>query len=372
MEGTLNPLPEREREVLRQASVVLGGRVVVLWEVSAHAEVVPVVTSVLNPPHHATTLDLDETLRHWGVPIIQGSRWVGNRLDDAGRWCVAPVREQPAAPPPSGVERRSRERLTLELAGLCLGLLERTAGLTKARQPEPEALLELARHPSVIAHEVANPLTASVVALDSCIDAVQGAGEVAPALRAQLLEDLAEVGQGMEQAIDYLRAIQDRSRGALARSERFDAVQVVRSCITLERPLARKRGVALQWDTAVDSVYLQGDPNALYQMLTNLLHNSVDASQGHGWAVAVSLERVGATLRLAVRDQGMGIASEHLERIFEPGFTTKPFGASSGMGLPIVREVTRNMFGGMVTVESRVGEGSVFTVTLPIPAQRPK
>src|SRR5437899_12031933 len=57
----------------------------------------------------------------------QGSRWIGSRAAPEGAWVIAPVRLRPPAPPPDGRERRSRERLTLELAGLCLGLLDRRA-----------------------------------------------------------------------------------------------------------------------------------------------------------------------------------------------------------------------------------------------------
>src|SRR6266849_5525991 len=109
-------MQEHRREVLREASVALQGRPVTLWEVSSRAEVVPVLTSAGSAHGADTRLDLDSTLHRWGAPIIQGSRWVGCRLNDAGMWCIAPVRKQPAAPPPDGVERRSRERITLELA----------------------------------------------------------------------------------------------------------------------------------------------------------------------------------------------------------------------------------------------------------------
>src|SRR2546428_2689486 len=114
-------MQEHRREVLREASVALQGRPVTLWEVSSRAEVVPVLTSAGSAHGADTRLDLDSTLHRWGAPIIQGSRWVGCRLNDAGMWCIAPVRKQPAAPPPDGVERRSRERITLELAGPSLG-----------------------------------------------------------------------------------------------------------------------------------------------------------------------------------------------------------------------------------------------------------
>jgi len=199
---------------------------------------------------------------------------------------------------------------------------------------------------------------------------VRAADPLEPAFRAQLLEELGSVAQGMEQAVAFLRAIQDRARGALARSERFDATQVVRSCVTLERPLSRKSGVALQGAIFPSSVFLEGDPNGLYQVLTNLIRNAVAASRVRKTPVLVDLERLDDVLRLTVRDQGIGIASEHLERIFERAFTTREFGSGSGTGLTVVRQITRQMFAGEVRVDSAVGQGSTFTVEIPIPAQR--
>src|SRR5258706_3168414 len=177
-----DPGVARRREILRQASVALQGRVVAVWEVSPRAQVVPILASVPEPPPEATSLDLTSTLERWSAPIIQGSRWVGCRLDDAGHWCVAPVRNQPPAPPPDGVERRSRERITLELAGLCLGLVDQLAGPARPRLPESDALAELVRQPSVIAHEVANPLTAALAGLDFCFRRVRETATLEPAI----------------------------------------------------------------------------------------------------------------------------------------------------------------------------------------------
>src|SRR5207245_3368655 len=255
-------MQEHRREVLREASIALQGRVVTLWEVSSRAEVMPVFSSATTPQHRDTRLDVDGTLHDWGAPIIQGSRWVGCRLDDAGAWCVAPVRKQPAAPPPDGVERRSRERMTLELAGLCLGLVDQPAVVSRPRLPEPDALAELARQPSVIAHEVANPLTAALASLDLSLDLIRTTASLTPGFRAELLGELAGVGEGMDQAIQFLRSIQDRARGGLARSERFDAAQVVRSCVAVDRARAGKRNLALPGSSAPLGRVLHGDPNA--------------------------------------------------------------------------------------------------------------
>jgi signal transduction histidine kinase len=355
--------------VLRQASVALHGRVVTLWKVSARSEVLPLLASAPEPSYAAVILDLDNTLRRWGTSIVPGSRWVGCHLDDAARWCVAPVRKQPPAPPPGGVERRSRERITLELAGLCLGLIDGPPS-TSRRRPEPDALVELSRQPSVIAHEVANPLTAALAFLDLTLERVRAAESLEPAFRAGVLKDLAGVVGAIEQAIAFLRAIQDQARGALARSERFDAAPVVRSCVVLERPLAHKREVELQQAVPETSAFLQGDPNALYQVLTNLIRNAVAASQDRKLPVVVGLEQSGRELRLTVQDQGAGIAKEHLARIFDPGFTTQAVGSGSGAGLAVVRQITHEVFGGSVGVTSVVGHGSTFTVILPIPSQR--
>jgi len=363
---------EHEREVLRQAGVALGGRVVTLWEISDTTDVLPILSSVANPAEGHTDLDLDATLRRWGTPIIQGSRWVGCRLDDPGRWSIAPVRTRPAGSPPSGIERRSRERLILELAGLCLGAIDAAADGGKRRLAPSETLWELARQPSVIAHEVGNPLAVALGNLDLGIDAIRAATSLEPDFRAALLQDLAHVAEGIEVAADYLRSIQVRPFGGTGRQARFDVAPVVRSCVTLERPLARKKGVALKWQTSVESVYLFGDSNGLYQVITNLIRNAVDASRGreNPPPIVVTLQHAGDTLTLTVRDRGAGIAPEHRGRIFDAGFTTKQAGAGSGIGLAVVKEITHNMFGGTVTVDSELGEGSTFTLALPIPPQR--
>ena len=360
---------EGRREILRQASIALD-RPVTLFEVSARAELEPKESSDAGSVARLAKVDLDSTLRRWNVPILQGGRWVGSRASRDVPWVIAPVRARPPAPPPDGRERRSRERLTLELTGLCLGLLDRREAAAQAPKPQVDPLRELAALPSVMAHEASNPLTAARAGLQLAMEAIGRWTDVAADRRLELLDELGQVVEDIDRAITFLRAIQDRARGALARSERFDVVRVVRSCITLESRVLKDRRVSLELDAAVDTAYLQGDPNALYDMLVNLIRNAADASADRPAPVRIGVALVGQSLQLTVRDQGRGILAQDLDRVFEPGFTTKEFGQGSGMGLVVVHSVVRNMFGGSVAVDSTVGVGTTVTVTLPIPRQR--
>jgi signal transduction histidine kinase len=132
----------------------------------------------------------------------------------------------------------------------------------------------------------------------------------------------------------------------------------------------KEKKIPLEFDSTLETVYLKGDPNALYDLLVNLIRNAADASSERPAPVQVSLAQERNTLRLTVRDSGSGIRQEDLERIFEPGFTTKQFGEGSGMGLVVVQSVVRNMFVGNIAVESKLGGGTAVLITLPIPTQR--
>lgn len=357
---------DRRQEVLRQASVALDGRPVTLWRVAAGEGVVPEASSFSAARQPGAERGIAGALLQWGLSVIEGTRWVGCDANGVG-WCVAPVRQGPAAPPPGGVERRSRTRMTLELAGLGLGaVLDPAADST----PAPAAAELQAHDLGVIVHEVANPLVTAGATLEGCIDAVREAVSLDPGQRGNLLAELEAVSEAVERAAQLLRAAQDRARGVLARYERFDAVRVVRSCIRLEEPLARRKGVELHLASEVPELYLHGDPNALFQILTNLIRNAVDASQVTRLPVDIDVSQSRHSVRLRVRDQGQGITREQLSRIFEPGYTTKGFGAGAGMGLTVVRDLAERVFSGSVEVESASGKGTTFTVLLPIPPQR--
>jgi signal transduction histidine kinase len=95
--------------------------------------------------------------------------------------------------------------------------------------------------------------------------------------------------------------------------------------------------------------------------MLNLVQNALDAMPRGGILTLVG-QRTATQVQLQVRDTGGGIVAEHLPKIFEPLYTTKPGG--TGLGLYIVQEILA-AHGGQVTVESVHGQGTTFTLTLP-------
>ena len=334
-----------EGEVLRQASAVVG-RPVVLWEVIGPHHAVPRASSGPDVGVSPPNFDLDAILHRWSVRVPVGSRWVTAPGSTPDAWVVAPVRSRPPAPPPGGRERRSKERLALELAGLALGLIATPAGPGAAASPGTQT----APSSGVLVHQASNPLTAARAGLQLAMESIGRWVDLAPDRRLILLDDLGEVLEDIDRTTALLRAVREygTTRGAIpaGRPERFDAVRVIRSCLTLERRLLRDRGIDLDFSTALEATYLKGDPNALFDLLVNLVRSAAEAGGEAPSPVSVQLEQKGTDLELTVRGRGGPV---NLEK---------------------VRDVAEGTFGGTVTVDSALATGTELTIALPLPPQR--
>jgi signal transduction histidine kinase len=105
-------------------------------------------------------------------------------------------------------------------------------------------------------------------------------------------------------------------------------------------------------------------PDELNQVWTNLVHNALQAMD-HKGKLTLGLRRDGDNALVSVTDTGCGMTPEVRARIFDAFFTTKPAGEGTGLGLDIVRKIIEK-HGGRIDVDSEVGQGSTFTVSLPI------
>ncbi len=105
-------------------------------------------------------------------------------------------------------------------------------------------------------------------------------------------------------------------------------------------------------------------PNEMVQVWSNLINNACQAMNGVG-TMTIELDKEESDIVVRITDTGCGIAQEHLGKIFDPLFTTKPVGEGTGLGLDIIKRIV-NRHGGDITVSSKVNVGTTFTVRLPI------
>lgn len=133
--------------------------------------------------------------------------------------------------------------------------------------------------------------------------------------------------------------------------------------------LSAPNGIELARDYAPEALWVEADPDQLAKAFCNLVRNGLDSMDGRG-RLTVSLSRYGFEwVRIDIRDTGSGIDRSEFRKIFEPFYTTKSGRRGAGLGLAIAKKFVEAN-GGRIEVQSRPGEGSVFTVKLPLAAER--
>jgi signal transduction histidine kinase len=191
----------------------------------------------------------------------------------------------------------------------------------------------------------------------------------------RLIRDSAERSAGL------VRQLLDFARRRPMRKERVDLAQAVPDLLEFLTSLLPGR-IALEWDGRCARAEVLINRAQLDQVLVNLVLNAKDAMPDGG-TIRIRLSEVeladtdplvaewscrsGVGYAVEVVDQGEGISAEVLPRIYEPFFTTKPTGQGSGMGLATVYGILRQNEGGL-RVDTRVGQGTVMTVWLPMAA----
>jgi two-component system, NtrC family, sensor kinase len=300
------------------------------------------------------------------------------------------------------VERALERRALLRDARLHKQALERRNAELAHRQAELERLqaqivhnekmVSLGQLAAGVAHELNNPagfiygnmevLRECAVGLERLLAFYGGAAlppEVitgAERLKAEIdyehaLADLrsivADCREGAERIRDVVQNLRTFSRLDEAEFKKVDIHEGIDSTIRLLSRFYASGHIRLVRDYGelppVDCFAGQ-----LNQMWMNLLANAAQAVAGGG-EVRVETRLNGDTVRVSVSDTGTGIAPEHLNKIFDPFFTTKPVGEGTGLGLSITYGIVER-HGGAISVESRPGEGSIFTVVLPVNARR--
>ena len=145
-------------------------------------------------------------------------------------------------------------------------------------------------------------------------------------------------------------------------SQRLDLMEVVQEVENLVTPMAREQRVAVGRKGGGSAILIWGHRDRFKQALLNIFLNALEAMPGGG-QLEIEVTATGREARVQIRDTGPGMAPETLNRIWDLHFTTKEDG--TGIGLHVSRTILEAL-GGAVHVESEVGHGTCFTVTLPV------
>jgi two-component system sensor histidine kinase PilS (NtrC family) len=246
-------------------------------------------------------------------------------------------------------------------AGGVVGRVIHFQDLTELRRMQleverAERLASVGRFAAGIAHEIRNPL-ASISGSIEMLKTTPGADADSRQLMDIAVREVDRLNRLITDLLDYARP-RSEERGALDLGEQ--AAEIVRA-------FAQERREKIRVTTDVQpGVMVEAATGQLRQVIWNLIRNAAEAMPGGG-EIAIHLGSEGGQAALRVRDDGLGIPRDHLERIFEPFYSTKPGG--TGLGLATVARIVAD-HGGRIDVDTDLERGTAFTVRLPIVGAR--
>jgi len=317
----------------------------------------------------------------YGVPATSAT---GRRLDDVFdtrfvEAVTAALREQPEGATLSRIplvtHRAPDDRLLLnvtiaplrqhrdgelDVTGSVLILEDITARVELEKQLQvSEKMASIGLLAAGVAHEVNTPLTGIASFTQMLLEGADPADH-----RTKLLE---KIERQTFRAAKIVNGLLHLSRqGAPSHNERgpVDLNAVISDVLGLLEHQLEAGTVKVRRELATVSPVVDGVEHKLQQVFLNMFLNARDAMPRGGW-LSVSTRLEGGQAIVEVADTGSGIPSEHLARIYDPFFTTKSIGQGTGLGLSITYGIVREHDGTM-HVESHVGQGTRFTLALPL------
>jgi signal transduction histidine kinase len=225
------------------------------------------------------------------------------------------------------------------------------------KQAEQSAVI--GRLASAIAHEIRNPLNYINLTLDHLRTSLAPSDPQKRALVEQLTLQLkAEVARINTRITEFLKY----SRPASLNLQPLDLRETLRDAIRIVEVQAAEGGVQVRLDEDGALPPVVGDRESLRSLFTNLIINGMQSMEGRGGRLTIGLSSEDGRARVSISDTGMGIEPDHLDKIFEPYFSTKETG--TGLGLAIAKKAVEE-HDGTISVASTPGEGTTFTVELP-------
>jgi len=268
----------------------------------------------------------------------------------------------------AGIDDSGRPRLKVPTKAQQVGHAMVLHDITESRRStqqtiESERLNALTLLAAGVAHEIGNPLNSLHIHLQLMERKVRELnGNAQTELQESIDVARSEVSRLDSIVTQFLRAI--RPSQPQLRPENVNAI--VEEAVRFFTPEIQDRNIGVEQELRSDLPLLQLDRDQIKQALYNVIKNSLEAMKRHG-ALRIRTDMDDTHVLIKFIDTGSGMSAENLSRVFEPYFTTKPSG--TGLGLLIVRRIVRE-HGGELSIESRQGQGLIFTIRLPYVEKR--
>lgn len=251
---------------------------------------------------------------------------------------------------------------------LSLRVQERTAELSRANAQLIDAMRAKDEFLATINHELRTPLTSVLLGTQMLQSEVYGTPSPE---QKQFLDMIERNSHSLLTLITDILYFSKLEAGQLEpQLTTIDVPQVCQNAMDTVRNLAAQKNILLQSDIETPLGHLRADERSLKQILVNLLNNAVKFThEGGEVGLHVVTNLAQQTISFHVWDTGIGISDADMERVFQP-FVQIDSGLArqyegSGLGLALIRRLT-DLHGGSISLSSRVGSGSKFTVSLPL------
>jgi two-component system, NtrC family, sensor kinase len=293
----------------------------------------------------------------------------------------------------SDITERKRSEVEIRAARDAAEAAYRDLKAAQASLIQAEKMASLGQLTAGIAHEIKNPLNFVNNFADLSVELLDELKETAAPAIASLGQDkrteidetigmltgnLEKIAEHGRRADGIVKSMLEHSRGSSGDRRSIDINGLIEEALNLAYHGGRAQdasfNITLEQDFAEAIAPIELVPQDITRVCLNLFGNGFYAAtkrqkeEGNAQfkpTLKVSTRDFGDTVELRVRDNGVGIAPEIKDKLFQPFFTTKPTGEGTGLGLSISYDIVTQQHGGTITVDSRVGEFTEFTVRLP-------
>lgn len=263
----------------------------------------------------------------------------------------------------------AKQRLIIFLSIINAGILVISGGLSyflagKTLKPISEMMEEQNRFITDASHELRTPLTSLKSAFEVYLRNSRPTTKEAKTLAS---ESINEVNKLQSLSDSLLQLAQYQKPNGQLRFEELSLAQVIFEAIRKVSPITRQRKIIIQ-NNSVEAK-IKGNKYNLIDLIVILLDNAIKYSS-EGGKIIIDSETTDGSIIISVKDQGVGIDEKDLPHIFDRFFRadsarSKTIASGYGLGLSIAKKIVDNHHGA-ITVESKLGKGSTFTVRLPI------